>query len=228
MRLGFVRISASLAVVVLMASFQAATGMSAFAAETATFSDVASSLYDFSNQPPLRKLIASGAVVSLGVVYDREVSPPHFKFLVAVPPGSDSTGRHFIELAKSWLPKNFEGFEVAFGGGDKPESPTKDQDISLALKALTDFVATPGLRSLFAKQGWVFMSVSVNFITPPPELDVGLSLGISGRGIFESTLERDIPAVFEGFPVRVNWSGRNFYGTLRSRPGRTRKADIKG
>jgi hypothetical protein len=75
MRLGFVRISASLAVVVLMASFQAARGMSAFAAETATFSEVASSLYDFSNQPPLRKLIASGAVVSLGVVYDREVSP---------------------------------------------------------------------------------------------------------------------------------------------------------
>lgn len=219
MRLGFVGGSTSLAVVVLMASFQAATGMSAFAAETATFSEVANSLYDFSNQPALKKLIASGAVVSLGVVYDREVSLKHFKFVVAVPPGWDSAGRHFIELARNRLPKNFEGFEVAFGGGDKREIPTKDQDISLALKALSDFVATPGLRRLIANQQWDQLSVTVDFTAPPPELEARVDGGIPGK-----ILERDIPAAFEGFPVRVDFSGQNFYGTLKSRPGRTRKA----
>lgn len=33
-------------------------------------------------------------------------------------------------------------------------------------------------------------------------------------------LKEIIPAVFEGFPVRVSWGGRYAYGTLKSRPGR--------
>lgn len=140
--------------------------------------------------------------------------------MVAIPPGRDSTGRNFSEPAETQLPKNFDGFEVFLAGGNKREKPTANQDISLALKALNDFVATPGLRRLFANQGWVGMSVNVNFITPPPELDVGMDFGIQGGGIPDTSLERDIPAVFEGFPVRVSWGGRYAYGTLKSRPGR--------
>jgi len=224
MRLHFGSCLFPLATAVLLVSFQVATISGTLGAETAAFSEISSSLYGFARQPALEQLIASGAVVSLGVVYDREASPPHFKFVVAIPPVQDSTGRNFSELAESQLPKNFDGFEVFLAGGNKRENPTANQDISLALKALTDFVATPGFQSLFANQGWVGMSVNVNFIDPPPELGVGLTFGNHGGGISDRTLERDIPAVFEGFPVRVNWGGRYAYGTLKSRPGRVPKA----
>ena len=212
------------AVALLRASYQAAMPTRAVAAETATFAEVSSSLSDFANQAVVEKLIENGAVVSLGVIYNRKSPPPHFRFVVAIPPGRDSTGRNFSELAESQLPKNFEGFEVFLAGGNKREKPTANQDISLALKALNDFLATPGLRRLFANEGSVGVSVDVNFIAPPPELDVGMDFGFQGGGISDRTLERDIPAVFEGFPVRVNWGGRYAYGTLKSRPGRVPKA----
>jgi len=218
------------ALALLLASLPLVVNPSALASERRMPPLVESSvMHNFVDQPELKRLIAAGAVIRLGVSFDESTPHSLFQLIVSISPGFDAAGRSFAELVKHQLRHSFQGIPVNLNGlipvppaGGNPHiAPITESDASSALKAFADFVATPGLRRLLASKEWDRISIDIDFVVPPPELQVGL-IHFTG-GIPVGDLETDIPANFEGYPVRVDFGGVNVYGTLKSRPGRGRK-----
>lgn len=218
--------NAPLAIVLAFASLMFAASTTAQCAEVSKSTQIANTVSDFVQLRALRDLIAQRMIVHVRVSFDNG-NGSLSDFGAAVAPGSDATGRSFFDVAKSQLPESFEGYPVKIVQWRRPAIPLSEREVSQAIKALSDLISSDGLRGLLAS-GWL-ISTDVDFTAPPPELQVaGSTQAIPGStnprsgSIYGQSLERDIPAVFEGFPVRVDASAHYAYGTLKSRPGRAR------
>jgi hypothetical protein len=201
--------------VAALVSFVSPTGSYGFRIQAARARSDARLVADFLSLHEIRDLATRGIVRSLAVIFNGDSNSELSLLRVQVRSGTDATGVTFAESATAALPKKLGGVTIIVGPDRELHTQVVDpRQILAALRAFTNFVGSEGVRSLIERRA--IDSLEIDFSAPPPEIELYVTS--------VSEVERLIPASVDGFPVRVDVGGVHAYGTLKSRPGRNRRA----
>lgn len=161
---------------------------------------------------------------------------------VEVNPGKNNYGVRNLEIAKSKLSNSYDGYRVNFYEYSSPDKKNADYSLSAAergsisddeivrsQKAVLNLAADLGSKDLALKKA--IARIGLDYAAPPPELLVSASLG-PGESLED--VERDVPTMFEGFPVKLSYiaSVPGLYNDMlglinftdKNRPGRATAA----